>query len=68
MGRDPGIGKSFVEHPSGRPHERLTFEVLRVPGLLPHQHDRRRYGARPEDDLGGFPVQLAGGAFLGCKA
>src|SRR5205085_8990908 len=62
---DAGLLERVVEHPSGRPDERLALEVLPVARLLADHHDLRAGTAFTEHRLGRVPVQVAALAVRG---
>jgi hypothetical protein len=62
---DPSLLQRPVEELSGRPDERVPFDVLAVPGLLADQHQLGSGRTFAEDGLGGVPPQATGLAAAG---
>jgi hypothetical protein len=54
----------LVEHPAGRPDERVTLAILAVARLLADEHQPRPGTSLSHHRLGGVLVQLAGAAVL----
>ncbi len=63
--RDAHLGESLVEHPPGRPDERLSRQVLLITRLLADEERRGAPRTLPQDGLRPGLVQLAAPALLG---
>jgi hypothetical protein len=65
---DPGALEALVEHSAGRSDERMTLDVLSIPGLLSDQHEPGATGTLAHHTLRRTLPQIAGPAFLYCAS